>query len=65
MLFGFECEGFIGAKIISFALNYPLYHLYMPLFVIFKPTLVFAVVGLWFFPVMFLISVKKSREIGT
>ena len=65
MLFGFECTGFTGSNIVSFALNYPLYHLYIPMFVMFKPILILAVVGMWFFPVMFLVSLRKSGEIGT
>ena len=65
MLFGFECSGFNGSEIVGFALNYPLYHLYMPMFVMLKPTLIFAVIGMWFFPVLFLISIKKLGEIGT
>ena len=62
MLVGFECSGFMGADVLSFGLNYPLYYLYMPFFIVFRPVLIFAVLAMWFFPAMFLISNKKVVE---
>ncbi|MEO3737672.1 hypothetical protein [Shewanella baltica] len=61
MLVGFECSGFVGAKTLGMALNYPLYHLYMPFFVVFRPVLAFAVLAMWFFPTMLFVSIAKLR----
>jgi hypothetical protein len=59
LFIGFKCSGFTGAGILEFGLNYPLYHLYMPFFVVFRPLLIFAVLAMWFFPVLFVISSSK------
>ncbi|MCV2403016.1 hypothetical protein OFY17_09020 [Marinomonas sp. C2222] len=62
MLVGFKCSGFLGSEILAIALNLPLYHFYMPLFVLFDPMLIFVVLALWFFPVMLLVSITKLRK---
>jgi hypothetical protein len=65
MLVGFDCSGFIGAKQVSLALNFPLFHLYVPFFVLFKPIMIFVVVALWFFPIMFVLSIIVLRRKST
>ena len=65
MLVGYECTGFLGAEIVGLALNLPLYHLYMPFFVLFNPLMIFAVIAIWFFPVMFVISSNKLKRKST
>ena len=64
MLIGFECSGFLGAQALGFALNFPLYHLYMPFFVLFNPILILALLAMWFFPVMFLVSTIRLRKLN-
>jgi hypothetical protein len=62
LVIGFECTGFKGAQMFEHALNYPLYHLYVPLFIVWRPALIFVAAAMWFFPVMFLIANKKVSQ---
>lgn len=64
MLVGFDCSGFFGAQALGLALNYPLYHLYMPFFVLFNPILILALLAMWFFPVMLYVSTVKLRKLN-
>ncbi|WP_166426084.1 hypothetical protein [Paraglaciecola sp. 20A4] len=65
MVVGFECTGFIGSKPVSLALNLPLFHLYMPFFIIYNPIFILVVIAMWFFPVMFVLSISKLKRKST
>ena len=59
LLVGFKCSGFQASELVSFALNYPLYHLYMPFFVFWNPLLIFVLLAMYSPLVMLLISNGK------
>ena len=59
MLVGIKCSGFQASELVAIALNYPLYHLYMPFFVIWNPVLIFAVIAMYSPLIMLLISNGK------
>ncbi|PML75753.1 hypothetical protein BCT69_24235 [Enterovibrio norvegicus] len=47
MLVGFKCVGLPAAEWFSFALNFPLYHLYMPFFILWRPVLILLAVAMY------------------
>ncbi|MBJ2136136.1 hypothetical protein JEU11_06705 [Paraglaciecola chathamensis] len=47
LLIGFGCSGFNGAEAVAFGLNYPLYHLYMPIFIIWRPVNAFFTLAMY------------------
>ncbi|TAP29635.1 hypothetical protein EYR97_21765 [Alteromonas sp. KUL42] len=59
LLVGFKCSGFQASELVSFALNYPLYHLYMPFFVFWNPLLILVLLAMYSPLVMLLISNGK------
>ena len=59
MLVGFKCVGLPASEFFSFALNFPLYHVYMPFFVLWNPLLAFAAVAMYSPVVMLLVSSNK------
>ena len=62
LLVGFECMGFDAAEIVAFGLNYPLYHLYMPFFVIWNPILIFVAI-LMYSPLLILIISQRKVDL--
>ena len=62
LLVGFKCVGMPAAEIFSFALNLPLYYLYMPFFVLWNPLLIFAVVAMYSPIIMLIISINKGKS---
>ena len=59
MLVGFKCVGIPASEFFSFALNFPLYHVYMPFFVLWNPLLAFAAIAMYSPVVMLLVSSNK------
>lgn len=59
LLVGIKCSGFQASELVAFALNYPLYHLYMPFFVIWNPLLIFVVIPMYSPLIVLLISNGK------
>ena len=59
LLVGFECQGFGGAEIVALGLNYPLYHLYMPFFVLWNPKAIFLAIAMYAPVIFFVVSQRK------
>ena len=62
LLVGFECSGLPASELIAFALNYPLYHLYMPFFIVWNPALIFAAIAMYSPLVMLIVSNNKVES---
>lgn len=62
LLVGFNCSGFPASDLVAFALEFPLYYLYMPIFVIWNPALIFVWVIISTPPIVLIIAHNKVEE---